>query len=344
MKMYASGDKGKQEESSKIELVSDFNTMTYDGPFKKVFAIKRILAIVIKETIGLYKDCTLSDIIGLIESVAPGPDTGQNYGSDKITISESYVNGEGTVKFDLLVKAGVPAQLIEKAGCKYVQIRLDLEMQRDSSPGYPLTFRGLYYGSRLVNDQIPKISKNTDYSVLIPVYSIWITLVGKNTDAANKVLRYKLQNTGYNHADSPDSFTGRMNTVTDLLNIYLICIDKSILESRIIDDNLEPVVEFISLLFAGLFKDSRLKKHDIEFKGVADKYGEELEDMAKYYSEVEEIVAEEAARAAAEGKAEGIINMSLEFGKDKGFIIGSLTKKLNISTEKAEEYYKMFSK
>ena len=66
--------------------------------------------------------------------------------------------------------------------------------------------------------------------------------------------------------------------------------------------------------------------------------------MAKYYSEVEEIVAEEAARAAAEGKAEGIINMSLEFGKDKGFIIGSLTKKLNISTEKAEEYYKMFSK
>ena len=55
MKMYASGDKGKQEESSKIELVSDFNTMTYDGPFKKVFAIKRILAIVIKETIGLYR-------------------------------------------------------------------------------------------------------------------------------------------------------------------------------------------------------------------------------------------------------------------------------------------------
>ena len=135
--MYASGDKGKQEESSKIELASDFNAITYDGPFKK--------------------DCTLSDIIGLIESVAPGADTGQNYGSDKITISESYVNGEGTVKFDLLVKAG----------CKYRQI-------------------------------------------------------------------------------------------------------------------------------AGQFKDSRLKKHDIEFKVVADKYGEELEDMAKYYSEVEEIVAEEA--------------------------------------------------
>ena len=78
------------------------------------------------------------------------------------------------------------------------------------------------------------------------------------------------------------------------LNIYLICVDKSILESRSVEDNLEPVVEFISLLFAGQFKDSRLKKHDIEFKGVADKYGEELEDMAKYYSEVEEIVAEEA--------------------------------------------------
>ena len=41
--------------------------------------------------------------------------------------------------------------------------------------------------------------------------------------------------------------------------------------------------------------------------------------MAKYYSEVEEIVAKEASFAASEGEtrgeAKGLIKMALEFGK-----------------------------
>ena len=164
----------------------------------------------------------MDDIVGLIESVDPIVDVKHDYGNDKITISESYVKGEGTVKFDLLVKVRVPDFLIETAGCSYVQVKLNLKMQRDSTPGYPLTFRSLYYGSRLISEQISQVNRDTDYGTLIPVYSIWITLVGKTTDAANKVLRYSLKNTGYNHADSPDSFIGRMDAVTDLLNIYLV--------------------------------------------------------------------------------------------------------------------------
>lgn len=87
-----------------------------------------------------------------------------------------------------------------------------------------------------------------------------------------------------------------------------------------------------------LFNDSRLEKHGVEFQEVAGKYGKELENMANYYSIVEGIVAEEVAK----GKAEGIVMTALEFGKDKGFIIRSLVKKLNISVAKAEEYYETF--
>ncbi len=346
--LHAFDDKVKSVESSKVKVTSDFYAMTYDEPFKKVFSIKRILAVIIKETIDLYQLCTLDDIVMLIESVAPTADVKHDCDNDKITVSESYVSGEGTVKFDLLVKVGVPDYLIETAGCSYVQVKLNLEMQRDSTPGYPLTFRGLYYGSRLINEQISNITKNTDYSTLIPVYSIWITLVGKTTDAANKILSYSLKNTSYNHAASPGSFIDRMDAVTDLLNIYLVCIDKSILGSKEVEDGLEPVVEFVSLLFSGQFDDCRLKKHDIGFQKVTDKYGEELESMARYYSEVEEIVAKEASFAASEGEtrgeAKGLIKMALEFGKDRGFIIESLTRNLNVTTQKAEEYYKMFSK
>ncbi len=66
--------------------------------------------------------------------------------------------------------------------------------------------------------------------------------------------------------------------------------------------------------------------------------------MARYYSEVEEMVAKEASLAAAAGEARGLIKMALEFGKDRGFIIGNLTRNLDITTQKAEEYYEMFSK
>lgn len=341
--------------SSKIELTSDFYSMTYDEPFKNVFSIKRILAVIIKETIDLYQSCTIDEIVGLIGSISPIADTGLNYDNDRIIVGESYVRGEGTIKYDLLLKAGVPSGYIENALCKYVQIKLNLEMQRDSTPGYPLTFRGLYYGSRLISDQIPKLTKSSDYKNLVPVYSIWITLVEENTDAVNKVLSYKLKNTSCNCTKDSNSFIGRMDKVTDLLNIYLICIDKRILADKSVVDNLDPVVEFVSLLFAGQFDDDRMKNHDIGFESVITNHGKELKEMANYYSEIEEIVAKEVDKAEArgeargkaegeaEGEARGIIKMALKFGKDRGFVIESLTKELNISISKAEEYYEIFS-
>ena len=113
----------------------------------------------------------------------------------------------------------------------------------------------------------------------------------------------------YNQADSPGSFVGRMNAVTDLLNIYFVCIDNSILESKTVKNGLEPVVEYVSLLFAGQFGDSRLMKYDTKFDTVIAKYGEELKTMSGYYSEVEEIVAREAEAAAARGRADGEMNI-----------------------------------
>lgn len=119
----------------------------------------------------------------------------------------------------------------------------------------------------------------------------------------------------YNQADSPGSFVGRMNAVTDLLNIYFVCIDKSILESKTVKNGLEPVVEYVSLLFAGQFGDSRLMKYDTKFDTVIAKYGEELKTMSGYYSEVEEIVAREVEAAAARGRADG---------KDMGIALGKI--------------------
>ena len=56
-----------------------------------------------------------------------------------------------------------------------------------------------------------------------------------------------------------------MDTVTELLNLYFICIDKDILSKKIVQDGMDSVVEFISLMFTGKFRDKRFKKHGIEW-------------------------------------------------------------------------------
>ena len=334
-------DNWKVKKENSVSVTPEFANVTYDQPFKNVFSIKRILAVVIKETIELYQYCSVDEIVDLIESIAAGASSSKN-ADDKIILTESSVKGEGTVKFDIIVKVGVPMYLIEEVGCKYVQIRLNLEMQQDPTPGYPLTYRGLYYGSRLISDQIAKVNEDTNYGVLVPVYSIWITLVGKTTDAANSVLRYQLRNTGSSIKERENSFIGRMDKVTDLLNIYLICIDKSILETKEVEDGLDDAVEFISLLFAGKFNDNRMDSHDIKFQNVVKTYGEEIKSMAKYYSDVDRMVMAGEARGRAEGRAEGevfgVIRAFLNLGYDKSEIISTVAKEFSLTSDAAANY------
>jgi hypothetical protein len=46
----------------------------------------------------------------------------------------------------------------------------------------------------------------------------------------------------------------------------------------------------------------------------------------------------------AEGKAEGIIETGLDFGLSENDILERLQKKLDISLQKAQEYFEMFGK
>lgn len=44
------------------------------------------------------------------------------------------------------------------------------------------------------------------------------------------------------------------------------------------------------------------------------------------------------------GRAMGIIEMSLDFGVKKDYIVEMLQKKLDISSEEAQDYYDLYSK
>ena len=71
-------------------MSEDFENMTYDNHFKNVFSIKRILAVVIRETIDLYADCTIDEVVGLIEVSEPAS-TALTAGLEKIADRKSVV-------------------------------------------------------------------------------------------------------------------------------------------------------------------------------------------------------------------------------------------------------------
>lgn len=152
------------EESSE-NMSKNFENMTYDKYFKNVFSIKRILAVVIRETIDLYADCTLDEVVGLIEMTETDSAVSTT-GLEKIASINSHAVGEGSVYFDVFVKVGLPWYVDKNLYTSpYFCIKLDAEMQRKLNPGYVLSKRGLYYGSRMVTEQLPVINKDTNYDL-----------------------------------------------------------------------------------------------------------------------------------------------------------------------------------
>jgi len=130
-----------------------------------------------------------------------------------------------------------------------------------------------------------------------------------------------------------------MDAVTSLINMYFICIDKTILETKQVKHDLDDVVEFVSLLFAGQFEDSRVTRHDIKFRMVVAEHRKELSKMANYLSEIERVAMEREAW----GEARGIVRTAIECGLNKNSVITMLLNKLDIPVEQAEEYYEEFS-
>jgi predicted transposase/invertase (TIGR01784 family) len=82
--------------------------------------------------------------------------------------SESIAIKEQTVYFDIRFKAYVPDKE------EPIQIIINLEIQLNDTPGYPLVKRGFYYCARMISEQYGTIFTNEQYEKLCKVQSIWI--------------------------------------------------------------------------------------------------------------------------------------------------------------------------
>ena len=124
---------------------------TFDKKFNSLVARKNIFAAISKYSIEEYfGNVSQKEVRNLINS---------NDDSDTIPINQT-VNSKGAkIEYDSIADVSLPKDL-QTEDFKEIGIRINLEMQRNSSPGYNLHKREVYYASRMIDDMLESTSNS----------------------------------------------------------------------------------------------------------------------------------------------------------------------------------------
>ena len=146
-----------------------------DEVAKKLVKHRVILAEILKECTDEFKAIDLQYIIDhcfvgevRVDQVAVDQDKIDANSSIVGSNTEDASSNEGVIHFDLVFDAAVPMSN------KIIRMIINVEIQVDSSPGYALITRAIYYLGRLISRQKGTVFQHDDYGKLQKVYSIWI--------------------------------------------------------------------------------------------------------------------------------------------------------------------------
>lgn len=152
----------------------------YDTICKELLSNRQILARLLKRFVKEYKDCDVCTIEnkciepGSIRiSKEPVERNLTNMQICGINTEDKTIN-EGTIFYDIMFRAAFP----DNQG-KEIGLIINVEAQSDFYPGYGIESRGVYYAARKLSSELRSIGRNTDYSALEKVYSIWLCM-GRN--------------------------------------------------------------------------------------------------------------------------------------------------------------------
>ena len=153
----------------------------YDAAARRLVAQKSILAYILKSTMEEFQNTSVKHIaeryiegMPQVAQMAVQQDlpaekdslSGSNRLSTFTTEDVSIV--EGAVRYDIHFMVCLPGQ------GERVEAIINIEVQNNDTPGYPIVKRGIYYGSRMISAQRGTGFKNQEYDKIKKVVSIWI--------------------------------------------------------------------------------------------------------------------------------------------------------------------------
>ena len=232
---------------------------SYDARGKAVLLHKEVQANILKHSVPLYQNYSLAEIMDFIEEESISGE--QNIAMD----TDTRIKGENTVQtsaneanltFDVLFRVSKPEQA-------KVHLHVDVELQGDYYPGYPLEKRGVYNLSRMISSQLDVVTRATNYSKLEKVYVIFICVGNVPKYACNTASYYELVNTKNIGIIEPKKEN------YDLLGMIIIRVGKELSGRE------EKIIHFLH----GLFYDIEEVKEYIDFSQNK-RLREEMSDMS----------------------------------------------------------------
>ena len=311
----------KSEKGLELTMNLSKNREKYDANAKRLFGRKEILAPILKEVVSEYNNCTTEEIMDLIEgdtvklgTLAVSPDMSSTIMGEN---TESIVEGEATSRFDVAFRSLLPG----RNGTVGINLHIDLEIQGDGKPGYPIINRGIYYACRKLSMQLQKVDdKDVGYRALEKVYSIWICIDRIPKCEQNSIAFYKIEN--YRNINIDPKEKG------DLLEIVIIRLGNP-------EDSPNDVLDMLNAIFNGD------KETVMNYIPQSDNDNmEEVKDMLSIIDVIEE-------RAIRKGRKEGLknyIELCQEIGDTKEKIILRVSEKFKLSVDEAEEYVEEYLK
>ena len=266
-----------------------------DAACKRVLALKKISSRILKAVVAEYKDTDIDEIMQLI---GDGEISQTSVDADvpliRMDNTEDSTLTEGTRFYDIKFTAAVPNS-DEK-----INLIINIEAQKDYSPGYPLLKRGMYYCGRLLSSQYGTVFTGSDCGKLQKVYSIWICT---NPDKAhrNTITRYEMTPCLIQGETSlTEAQKANEKSDYDLMSLVLVCLGGLNGDHSTEND----IIRLLSVIFSSEItstdkKNILEKDYNIAMTESENKEVEAMCNLSSGYIEYGE------ARGIKKGRAEG---------------------------------------
>lgn len=146
----------------------------YDAACKRLLSEKIILAWILRSCVKEFRNLEPDDIadryiegIPLISGMSVVRDEEVPSRIIGTNTEDSTIN-DGVIRYDIRFHAVIPLP-----DC-WTAVLMNVEIQNDFFPGYPLVRRGIFYGGRMISSQYETEFTKSHYEKLKKVYSIWI--------------------------------------------------------------------------------------------------------------------------------------------------------------------------
>lgn len=290
-------------------LAQNAEQLQYDEAGKKVLQHAEVLANILKYLLPEYADYSTEEIAQCIEPetidgaepIAPDTDT-RIHGDN----TEAASIKEATLTFDSRFRAKIPTNTL-------FHLHVDVELQKDYYPGYPIEKRGIYHLSRLISSQLEVINKRTSYGKVEKACVIFVCVGNIPKYLWNTVSYYQFANTK-NIGDvspKPENF--------DLMDLIIIRLGAWISEDTVDiirflhgiffnePKELKPYIDFSKneafrkeVERLGLTGEHLIERARLEYEENVKKYKKELQEkdraLQEMGNEIEKLKAQLAER------------------------------------------------